>query len=179
VGDFNRDSKPDVITVNNNNGLGGNNQITALLNTTVPKIMAALKAGGASPVRIALSFAMKFCGLSAVFGMIFLLIYTLVAHRLLPPRYSAAVSVVYVLVALMQLRGFYVVVGTVTDYLGMTAQKLAGCVLGAAISVGSSVWLVPQLGLFGAAVGVGLGYAALGGWLLFRLARRREIPQTA
>jgi O-antigen/teichoic acid export membrane protein len=153
--------------------------IMALLNTTVPKIMAALKSGTESPVRTTMRYAMKFCGLSVAFAAIFLLAYTLAAGHLLPAKYSAAISVVYVLVALMQLRSFYAVVGTVTDYLGMTNEKLAGFILAAAVSVGSTWLLVPRLGLFGAAFGTGLGYATLGGWLMACLARRRAIPLAA
>ena len=153
--------------------------IMALLNTTVPRIMAALKSGTESPVRTTIRYALKFCGLSVAFASVFLLAYTLAASHLLPARYSAAISVVYVLVALMQLRSFYAVVGTVTDYLGMTSEKLAGFVLAAAVSLGCTVLLVPRLGLFGAAFGVGLGYATLGGWLMYCLARRRAIPLAA
>ena len=153
--------------------------IMALLNTTVPRIMAALKSGTESPVRTTLRYAMKFCGLSVAFAVAFLLAYTLAAPHLLPAKYSAAISVVYVLVVLMQLRSFYAVVGTVTDYLGMTSEKLAGFILAAVVSLGSTVLLVPRLGLFGAAFGTGLGYATLGGWLMLCLARRRPIAQAA
>lgn len=153
--------------------------ITALLNTTVPKIMAALKEDSEDPSRTALRYAMKFCSLSIAFAIVFLLAYTLAAGHLLPQRYAAAISVVYVLVAMMQLRSFYAVVGTVTDYLGMTTEKLVGFVLAAAVSLGSIFLLVPRMGLFGAAFGVGLGYATLGGWLMFSLARRRPITHPA
>jgi O-antigen/teichoic acid export membrane protein len=153
--------------------------IMALLNTTVPRIMAALKSGTESPVQTTMRYAMKFCGLSVTFALVFLLAYTLAASHLLPARYSAAISVVYVLVALMQLRSFYAVVGTVTDYLGMTSEKLVGFVLAATVSLGCTVLLVPRLGLFGAAFGVGLGYATLGGWLMYCLVRRRAIPLAA
>jgi O-antigen/teichoic acid export membrane protein len=97
---------------------------------------------------------------------------TLAAPLLLPPRYSAAISTVYVLVIMMQTRSVYAVVGAVTDYFGMTAQKLTGCIIGAGVSLGSIFLLIPRLGLLGAAFGYGLGYAALGGWLMFRLLRR-------
>jgi O-antigen/teichoic acid export membrane protein len=153
--------------------------ITALLNTTVPKIMAALKTRSEPPVRTALRYAAKFCAMSAAFAVVFLLAYTLAATHLLPPRYSSAIAVVYVLVSLMLLRSFYAVVGTVTDYLGMTNEKLAGFILAAAVSVGSTALLVPRLGLFGAAFGTGLGYATLGGCLMFCLARRRAPPAAA
>ncbi len=153
--------------------------ITALLNTTVPKIMAALKKRAEPASRTAIRYATKFCGLSFAFACIFLLAYTLAAGHLLPARYSAAISAVYVLVATMQLRSFYAVVGTVTDYLGMTSQKLAGFIFAAVVSLGSSFLLVPRLGLFGAAFGVGLGYATLGGWLMFCLVRRRPLSSGA
>ena len=153
--------------------------IMALLNATVPKIMAALKSGTEPPARTALRYAMKFCGLSMTFAALFLLAYTLIAPHLLPAKYSAAISVVYVLVALMQLRSFYAVVGTVTDYLGMTNEKLAGFILAAVVSLGSTVLLVPRLGLLGAAFGGGLGYATLGACLMWCLARRRAIPVAA
>ena len=153
--------------------------IMALLNTTVPKIMAALKQGGEPASRTAMRYAMKFCGLSVAFGSVFLLAYTLAAGHLLPARYAAAISTVYILVAMMQLRSFYAVIGTVTDYLGMTSQKLAGFIFAAIVSLSSSFLLVPRLGLFGAAFGVGLGYATLGGWLMFCLARRRQLSPGA
>jgi O-antigen/teichoic acid export membrane protein len=72
----------------------------------------------------------------------------------------------------MQFRAFYVVIGTVTDYFGMTAQKLWGCILGAAVSLASVFLLIHPLGLPGAACGVGLGYATLAVWLMFCLKRR-------
>jgi O-antigen/teichoic acid export membrane protein len=153
--------------------------ITALLNATAPRIMAALKEGREPPSRTAMRYAMKFCSLSVAFAAVFLLAYTVAAEYLLPARYAAAISMVYVLVGMMQLRSFYAVVGTVTDYFGMTSQKLVGFILGASVSLGSIMLLIPSLGLLGAAFGVGLGYAALGGWLMFSLARRRAVPALA
>jgi O-antigen/teichoic acid export membrane protein len=124
-------------------------------------------------------YAMKFCSLSVAFAAVFLLVYTVAAEYLLPARYASAISTVYLLVVMMQLRSFYAVVGTVTDYFGMTSQKLVGFLLGAAVSLGSIVLLIPSLGLIGAAFGVGLGYATLGGWLLFLLVRKRPVPAVA
>ncbi len=147
--------------------------ITALLNSTVPKIMLALKAGDEAPSRTVIRYAMKFCSLSIAFGVVFLLAYTAAAKYILPARYAAAISTVYVLVVMMQFRSFYVVVGTVTDYFSMTSQKLVGCVLGAVVALASVFLLIRPLGLPGAACGVGLGYATLGGWLMFCLRRRK------
>ena len=146
--------------------------ITALLNSTVPKIMLALKADRETASRTTIRYAVKFCGLCVVFAVVFLLVYTVAARYVLPARYAAAISTVYVLVVMMQFRAFYVVIGTVTDYFGMTAQKLWGCVLGAAVSLGSIILLIHPFGLPGAASGVGLGYAVLAAWLLYCLKRR-------
>ncbi|MBV8045714.1 MAG: oligosaccharide flippase family protein [Paludibacterium sp.] len=148
--------------------------IMALLNATVPNIMAALKEGRETPPRTAMRYAMKFTGLTFAFAIVFLLAYTLAAKYLMPARYAAAIPVVYVLVGMMQMRSFYAVVGTITDYFGMTTEKLVGFVLGAAFSLGSMLLLVPRLGLFGAAFGIGMGYAALGGWLMLCLLRRQK-----
>jgi O-antigen/teichoic acid export membrane protein len=146
--------------------------ITAVQNSVIPKVMLALKADLEPASRTALRYAVKFCVLSAAFATVFLLAYTLAATRLLPPRYAAAIPAVYVIVVMMQFRAFYLVIGTVTDYLGLTTQKLTGCILGAVVSLGVVFLLVRPLGLVGAGFGVGAGYAALGGWLMFCLKRR-------
>lgn len=152
--------------------------ITALLNAMVPKIMGALKERSELPTRTVMRYARKFCALCVAFAFVYLLVYTFAAKYLLPPRYAAAIGAVYVLVGMMQLRAFYVVVGSVTDYFGMTTQKLVGCVIAVVVSVGSIFLLIPLLGLLGAAFGTGLGYAALGGWLMLRLRRRLTPPAT-
>jgi len=152
--------------------------ITALLNATVPKILAALKEEREDPARTAMHYAAKFCGLCVAFALVFLLAYTLAARHLLPARYAAAIPAVYVLVGMMQLRSFYAVVGTVTDYFGMTTEKLVGFVIGAAASLGSMLLLIPRLGLFGAAFGMGLGYGSLGLWLMLLLRRRQRFVRT-
>jgi O-antigen/teichoic acid export membrane protein len=146
--------------------------IVALLNSTVPKIMLALKADRENASRTTIRYAIKFCGLCVAFAVIFLLAYTVAAKFILPARYAAVISTVYVVVVMMQFRAFYVVIGTVTDYFGMTAQKLWGCILGAAVSLASVFLLIHPLGLPGAACGVGLGYATLAVWLMFCLKRR-------
>lgn len=153
--------------------------ITALLNTSVPGIMAALKEGRERPTRVALRYVVRFCSLSIVFAALFLGAYTLAAGHLLPARYTSAIPIVYVLVAMMQWRSVYAVVGTVTDYFGMTNEKLVGFLIAAGVSLGSILLLIPRFGLFGAAFGVGLGYAALAGWLALALARRPFTPRVA
>jgi O-antigen/teichoic acid export membrane protein len=80
------------------------------------------------------------------------------------------------MVCILQFRSFYAVVGTTTDYFGMTTEKLIGFVLAAAASLGGIFLLIPRLGLVGAACGLGLGYAVLGGWLMFCLVRRGWAP---
>ncbi|WP_046156659.1 lipopolysaccharide biosynthesis protein [Chromobacterium vaccinii] len=152
--------------------------ITALLNASVPKLMAALKEGRKAPLRIAAIYIVKFCSLSIAFAALFLAAYTLAAGHLLSARYTEAIPIVYVLVAMMQWRCAYVIVGTVTDFFGMTTEKLTGLVFAAAVTLGSILLLIPHFGLFGAAFGVGLGYAALAGWLMLALARRPFIPYT-
>lgn len=147
--------------------------ITALLNTTVPRMLLALKVGRDAPTRTAIRYAAVFCGLSVAFAAVFLLAYSVAAVYVLPARYGAAITTVYVLVGMMQLRSFYAVIGTVTDYFGMTSEKLAGFILATAVSLGSIIALVPRYGLVGAAFGPGLGYAVLGGWLMFSLTRRQ------
>jgi O-antigen/teichoic acid export membrane protein len=153
--------------------------ITALLNTSVPGIMAALKEGRDPPTRVALRYAGRFCGLSIAFAVVFLAAYTLAAGHLMPARYTEAIPIVYVLVLMMQWRSAYAVIGTVTDYFGMTTMKLAGFMLAACVSLSSILLLIPHFGLFGAAFGVGLGYAALAGWLMLALARRPFSPAAA
>ncbi|MEO9384715.1 lipopolysaccharide biosynthesis protein [Chromobacterium phragmitis] len=152
--------------------------ITALLNTAVPKLMAALTEGREPPTRVAIRYVIRFCGLSIVFAALFLAAYTLAAGHLLPARYTAAIPIVYVLVAMMQWRSAYVVIGTVTDYYGMTTEKLIGCMLAAAIALGSNLLLIPRFGLLGAAFGTGLAYMALAAWLMLALARRPLVPHT-
>ncbi|OQS08485.1 hypothetical protein B0T37_19490 [Chromobacterium violaceum] len=152
--------------------------INALLNASVPKLMAVLKEGREPPLRVAVRYMIKFCSLSIAFAAIFLAAYTLAAGHLLSARYTEAIPIVYVLVAMMQWRCAYVIVGTVTDFFGMTTAKLKGLVLAAAVTLGSILLLIPHFGLFGAAFGVGLGYAALAGWLMLALARRPFVPCT-
>ncbi|WP_168191882.1 lipopolysaccharide biosynthesis protein [Chromobacterium phragmitis] len=152
--------------------------ITALLNTSVPKLMASLKEGRESPTRITTHYVIRFCGLSIVFAALFLAAYTLAAGHLLPARYTAAIPIVYVLVAMMQWRSAYAVIGTVTDYYGMTTEKLIGFMLAAAIALGSNLLLIPRFGLLGAAFGTGLAYMALAAWLMLALARRPLVPHT-
>jgi len=148
--------------------------ITALLNAMAPRIMTALKHDGPQALRIVSRYAAKLCALTAVFAAVFLAVYTLVADHLLPARYAAAIPAVYVLVGMMLFRCFYVVVGTATDYFGMTYQKLVGIVIGAAVTVGATALSVRAAGILGAATGVGLGYAALGAWLIWSLVHRRS-----
>ncbi|WP_347751782.1 oligosaccharide flippase family protein [Chromobacterium vaccinii] len=152
--------------------------ITALLNTSVPKLMAALKDGRELPSRVAMRYAVRFCGLSIAFASLFLVAYTFAAGHLLPARYTEAIPVVYVLVVMMQWRSVYAVIGTVTDYYGMTSSKLIGFALAAVIALGGNLLLIPHFGLFGAAFGTGLGYAALAGWLMLALVRRPFSPNT-
>jgi O-antigen/teichoic acid export membrane protein len=151
--------------------------MVALQNSVIPKVMLALKVACEPASHIALRYTMKFSAVCVAFAALFLLAYTLAAKYLLPPRYAAAIPTVYVLVVMMQWRCFYLVIGTVTDYLGLTTQKLIGCILGAVVNLTVVVLLIPPFGLLGAACGVGMGYAALGSWLLFCL-RRREAGLT-
>jgi O-antigen/teichoic acid export membrane protein len=144
----------------------------ALQNSVIPKIMLALKADRGDAFHVALRYAFKFLAVCAAFAIVFLLAYTVAAKYLLPAHYNAAVPTVYVLVIMMLWRSFYLTIGTVTDYFSMTKEKLVGCVLGAAVNLGVGTLLIPPLGLLGAACGMGLGYGALGGWLLFCLKRR-------
>lgn len=146
--------------------------ITALLNASVPMIMEALKEGRERPTRIAIRYATRFCGMSIAFAALFLATYNQAATHLLPDRYADAIPIVYVMVILMQWRCIYAVVGTVTDYFGMSNAKLAGFVLAAAVSLGSILLLIPPFGIFGAAFGVGLGYASLTCYLMLALYRR-------
>ncbi len=148
--------------------------MAALQNSVIPKIMLALKADREHPLRVALRYAFKFLAVCAAFALVFLLAYTFAAKYLLPARYSAAVSTVYVLVAMMLWRSFYLTIGTVTDYFGMTKEKLIGCVLGAVANLGVVALLIPSVGLLGAACGMGLGYGALGGWLPGSCLKRRD-----
>jgi O-antigen/teichoic acid export membrane protein len=146
--------------------------ITALLNAMTPRIMTALKHDGRQALRIVYRYSIRFCVVTALFATVFLAAYTLIAEHLLPARYSAAIPAVYVLVGMMLFRCFYAVVGTATDYFGMTHQKLLGIVIGACVTVAATALSLRVLGLPGAATGVGLGYAALGAWLTWSLVRR-------
>ena len=149
------------------------NFITALLNSFLPRIMGALKDYPEQALNISLIYASRFCIITALFGTLFLLSYSLLAIHLLPARYSEAIPVVYVLSSMILCRAFYIVIGTVTDYFEMSNQKLVGILLGAIVTVGVTTVATRTAGLFGAAIGVGLGYAALAAWLTLSLARRQ------
>jgi len=148
--------------------------ITALLNSLLPRIMCALKDYPERSLSISLNYASRFCIITALFGTFFLFSYSLLAIHLLPARYSEAIPVVYVLSFMMLCRAFYIVIGTVTDYFEMSNQKLVGVMLGAIVTVGVTTFATRTAGLFGAAIGVGLGYAVLAAWLTLSLARRQS-----
>lgn len=147
--------------------------IVALQNSVIPNLLQSLKANQEHAARVALRYAFRFSAICAVFALVYLLSYTFIAGYLLPARYKAAIATVYVLVLMMQARGLYAVIGTVTDYFGMTVHRLIGCVLGAVVCLGVVGLLIPPFGLVGAGFGVGSGYIALCIWLLCCLRQRQ------
>lgn len=148
---------------------------TSLLNATMPKLYAALAAQPQSILVITKRFLWKYILVSAIFAACFALAYGLCAEIILPEKYAAARVVVYWVILFALARSFYAIVGAVTDYLGMTMQKLIGISLGAVAALAGIVLGVMQFGIVGAAIGVGAGYTVLGISLWLSLKKKSRL----
>lgn len=151
---------------------------TSLLHSVLPKLYSTL-AHDTDVLSVARHFMLRFLLISAAFAAVFLACYALLADLILPDRYVEASHVVYWIIVLALARSFYAILGAITDYLGLTVQKLAGISAGAVAALASIYLGLRHFGVVGAAFGVGAGYTVLALVLWFFLAARaRRIPVT-
>lgn len=151
---------------------------TSLLNSVLPKLYSALSRD-TDILSVTRRFMLRFLLISAAFAAVFLAGYALLAGRLLPVKYVDARPVVYWIIGLALARSFYAILGAVTDYLGLTVQKLAGISAGAVAALAGIYLGVRHFGVLGAAFGVGAGYTVLALVLWFCLvAKARHVQAT-
>ncbi|MBY0545460.1 MAG: lipopolysaccharide biosynthesis protein [Gammaproteobacteria bacterium] len=142
---------------------------TALVNAMIPMLYQALGEKSEDMLLITKRYLIKFMKASIIFAGGFALFYGLFADLILPEKYYAARDIVYSVVFFSLARSLYAVLGAVTDYFGMTMQKLKGIVFAGVTAVISIMLGVTQFGIAGAAVGVGIGYTMLSLVLWFEL----------
>jgi O-antigen/teichoic acid export membrane protein len=134
----------------------------SLLNATMPKLYAALGTQSQSILIVTKRFLWKYVLVSVIFAACFALGYGFFSDVILPEKYAEARHVVYWIIFFAMARSFYAVLGAVTDYLGMTVQRLKGISFGAIAALVGMYIGVTQFGIVGLAIGVGAGYTVLG-----------------
>lgn len=135
---------------------------TSLLNSTIPRLYSELCAAPMEAVAVTRRHLLRYMLVSAIFAAAFALAYGLSADLILPAKYAAARGVVYWVIFFALARSFYAILGAVTDYLGLTVQKLRGIVIGAFAALAGIIVGIYYFGIVGAALGVGAGYTVLG-----------------
>jgi len=151
---------------------------TSLLNSILPKLYAAL-ARETDILSVTRHFMLRFLLISAAFAAVFLAAYALLASRILPVKYVDARPVVYWIIVLALARSLYAVLGAVTDYLGLTVQKLVGISAGAVAALAGIYLGIQHFGVVGAAFGVGAGYTVLALVLWFCLMAKARSARAA
>jgi len=144
----------------------------AMLNALTPKIYQALGANPEGMISIVKRYIRKFISASAAFGCFFALVYWVAADLVLPEKYAAARTIVFVVILFSLGRGLYTVLGLVADYYGMTVIRLKGIIYGGTTAVVAVIFGVMKFGIIGAAVGVGSGYLVLSSVLWFYLVKK-------
>jgi len=147
---------------------------SSLLNAILPKLYAELSMQQLSILSITKRYLWKYVLISAIFAAFFTFVYGIMADMILPAKYVAARNVVYWVVFFALARSFYSIIGTVTDYFGMTMERLKGIVLGGAAALLSIYIGVLHFGISGATLGVGVGYSVLGITLWFYLVQKER-----
>lgn len=145
----------------------------ALMNATLPRLYLALRNESvAGLVPLVKRFMFRHLLFSAIFAACFLSVYSFLADYILPYKYKSAQDIVYWIVLFGLARSFYAIIGAVTDYFGMTVEKLKSITLGAIVALSAIFVGISLLGPVGAAIGVGAGYTVLGSALWWHLLRR-------
>lgn len=144
----------------------------SLMNATIPKLYSALASQPESIMAVTKLFLCRHVLVSAIFSACFAFCYDLFAEFILPEKYAAAREIVFWVILFALARSFYTIFGAVTDYLGMTTQKLKGVTLGAVAAILSMLVGIIKFGIVGVVVGVGVGYSVLGIWLWLSLVDR-------
>lgn len=153
---------------------------TALINVITPRIYKELGDNPEKIIYVIKRYMRVIMGATFGFGCLFLLVYSLAVDLILPEKYAAARSIVFVIVVFSLGRSLYSVLGLVTDYHGMTVAKLKGVICGGSIAVIVAILGIMQFGVIGAAVGVGAGYLSLSWVLWFYLVKRsRQVDMTS
>lgn len=146
---------------------------TALLNATLPKLYVALREHPDDTFALVRRFSVRYMQSAAAFAVSFALLYSVLSMFLLPDKYTAARDLVYLMIFFAIARSFYSISGAAADFLGMTVDKLKGITLGAVASATSMFIGLEYWGIAGVALGVGVGYMTLGGFLWASLARKK------
>lgn len=150
---------------------------TSLINATLPKLYAALADQQQVLLVVTKRFLWRYMLVSAIFAACFAVAYGILAEDILPPKYAAARSVVYWVIFFALARSSYAILGAVTDYLGMTIEKMKGIFVGAIAALMAMLVGIAKFGIAGVAVGVGAGYTvlAISLWLYVSERSRNQI----
>ena len=82
-----------------------------------------------------------------------------ITELVLGPEYSGSVETMRVLSAYAFLGGLGGLIAYAANYLGLGAQRVPIAVVTILINIGIDVWLIPEIGIIGGAIGTGVAFA--------------------
>jgi O-antigen/teichoic acid export membrane protein len=144
----------------------------ALVNATLPKLYDSLSRDSRPILTITKRYLLRHILISIIFAGFFSLVYFFLADIILPEKYSISKNIVYIVIICSLARSTYTILGAVTDFFGMTIERLIGIVV-AGLTAGLVMIVgVSEYGLIGAPIGMALGYTLLG-LILFQFIKNR------